>query len=55
VTAWQAAKDQRRAAARERGEEEEPVLLEPIGLHEARHTCANTLSAAGANRKVIRR
>jgi integrase len=27
--------------------------LEPIGLHESRHTCASLLIASGANAKVI--
>lgn len=31
------------------------VLLEPIGLHEARHTCASVLIASGANPKVIQK
>jgi integrase len=30
-------------------------LLEPIGLHEARHTCASVLIASGANPKVIQK
>jgi integrase len=29
--------------------------LDPIGLHEARHLCASTLIASGANAKVIQR
>ncbi|MDP9223038.1 MAG: site-specific integrase, partial [Actinomycetota bacterium] len=29
--------------------------LEPIGLHEARHTCASVLIASGANPKVIQK
>jgi integrase len=29
--------------------------LDPIGLHEARHTCASTLIASGANPKVIQK
>jgi integrase len=30
-------------------------MLEPIGLHEARHTCASVLIASGANPKVIQK
>jgi len=30
-----------------------PVELEPIGLHEARHTCASIFIAAGVNAKPI--
>ena len=44
--AWKAANEGRAPGA---------VLLRPIGLHEARHTCASTFIAAGANPKVIQR
>jgi integrase len=30
-----------------------PVELEPIGLHEARHTCASIFIAAGVNVKAL--
>lgn len=43
LAAWKAANDQR-------GPDDQ---LEPIGLHEARHTCASVLIAANANPKVI--
>jgi integrase len=39
---------------RARGPSVEPsLLLAPIALHEARHTCASTFIAAGATPKVI--
>jgi integrase len=46
ATAWKKENDKRK-------EREEKVLLEPIGLHEARHTFASLLIAAGVNVKAI--
>ena len=51
-SAW--ARENRRRVA-ERVRSGGPVLLVPIGLHEARHTCASTFIAAGANPKVVQR
>jgi integrase len=50
LKAW-AAENARRI---ERADDPESVeALEPIGLHEARHTCASLLIEAGANPKVL--
>jgi integrase len=54
LNAWKAANDRLRSEAEERGEKVDPaMLLDPIALHEARHTCASVLIASGANPKVI--
>lgn len=45
LAAWKAANEDREPDDR----------LEPIGLHEARHTCASVLIAAGCNAKVIQK
>jgi integrase len=45
LTAWSAANEHREPADQ----------LAPIGLHEARHTCASVLIASGANPKVIQK
>jgi integrase len=45
LAAWAAANENREPADQ----------LEPIGLHEARHTCASVLIASGANPKVIQK
>src|SRR4051812_43421262 len=45
LAAWKPAND--------RGDGESP--LQPIGLQEARHTCASVLIASGANPKVIQK
>ncbi len=49
--AWKAANDQGRESA-EAGDYE-PVLLQPITLHECRHTFASLLIDSGANAKAI--
>lgn len=46
LAAWEAENERRRKAREE--------LLEPIQLHEARHTCASTHIAAGANALTIK-
>src|SRR3954453_8022288 len=54
LDAWEAANDRATEAAEREGRKVEPSqLLAPIALHEARHTCASTFIAAGANPKVI--
>jgi integrase len=54
LTAWEAANDATTAAALAEGQDVMPgELLEPIGLHEARHTFASLLIAAGVNAKAI--
>ncbi len=45
--AW-AAENKRRLA-----EDENSTLLEPIGLHECRHSCASIFIAAGVNAKAL--
>ena len=50
--AWKAENECRAAEAQRRGVEP-PAPLVPIGLHEARHTCASTFIAANANPKAI--
>lgn len=49
--AWEAANDQEREAAEEAGRP--PELLEPITMHECRHTFASLLIDSGANAKAI--
>jgi integrase len=50
-TAWKKANaEEARAAEAER---REPRVLEPIGLHEARHTFASLMIAAGVNAKAL--
>ncbi len=52
--AWKAANDARLAAAKRAGVDVLTVgLLEPIALHEARHTRASVFIAAGANPKIM--
>ncbi len=54
LAAWDAVNAKARATAADEARDVEPgELLDAIGLHEARHTCASTLIAAGANAKVI--
>jgi integrase len=54
IAAWKAANERRAEDARRCGAEP-PAPLEPIGLHEGRHSCASTFIAAGANPKVIQK
>lgn len=52
--AWQAVNDRRHAEAEKRGEKVDPaMLLERITLHEARHTYASLMIAAGVNAKAL--
>ena len=54
LKAWEAENKRRVKAARDAGEDPERVqLLDPIMLHEARHTCASLLIAAGVNAKAL--
>ena len=57
ATAWTKENAKRLKAAEEQKAEnpdaEDAVLVEPIGLHEARHTFASLLIAAGVNLKAI--
>jgi len=54
LKAWKAANARRRKGAQERGKEVDPaVLLAPIALHEARHSAASLLRAAGVDFKMI--
>jgi integrase len=56
MAAWKAANDQARDEhVKAGGNEDDAPRLEPIGLHEARHTCASILIASGANPKVIQK
>lgn len=56
LAAWQVANDALLEAAERAGANpSEVVLLDPIALHEARHTCASVLIASGANPKVIQK
>jgi hypothetical protein len=55
LAAWQAENDERQDKNEDRGPDDQLAPLEPIGLHEARHTCASTLIASGANPKVIQK
>ena len=50
-TAWKkaSAEEARQAEAAQR----EPTLLEPIGMHEARHTFASLMIGAGVNAKAL--
>ena len=49
--AWAAANAKELEAAEREGRK--PVLLEPIGLHECRHTFASLMIAAGVNAKAL--
>jgi integrase len=51
LAAWGAVNEEEREAAER--EERKPKLLEPITLHECRHTFASLLIDAGANAKAI--
>jgi integrase len=51
LTAWTGANARETAQAEEEGRE--PDLLEPIGLHESRHTYASLMIAAGVNAKAL--
>ena len=52
--AWQAANDRARADAEKRGEKVDPaMLLERITLHDARHTYASLMIAAGVNANAL--
>ena len=54
LDAWQAANEKVTERAQRDGRDVEPgELLDPIGLHESRHTFASMLIASGANAKVI--
>ena len=54
LKAWKAANDRLRAEAQQRGEEvDAALLLAPIALHEARHSAASLLRAAGVDFKMI--
>jgi integrase len=50
LAAWGAENDQRRERA---DKTDQAVALVPITLHEARHTCASLLIAAGVNAKAV--
>jgi integrase len=50
LAAWEAENARRLADAEDGGD---VVLLSPITLHEARHTCASLLIAAGVNAKAL--
>jgi integrase len=54
LAAWEAANERQTAEAKRRGLVP-PAPLAPIGLHEARHTCASMFIASGANPKVIQK
>jgi integrase len=51
LAAWEAENDRRTKVADEAGEG--VTLLSPITLHEARHTCASLMIAAGVNAKAL--
>jgi integrase len=51
LTAWARANAQESLRAEQEGRE--PDLLDPIGLHEARHTYASLMIAAGVNAKAL--
>jgi integrase len=54
LDAWGAVNAKLEAAAQRQGLDVDPAdQLQPIGLHEARHTFASMLIASGANAKVI--
>jgi integrase len=54
LDAWAAANEKVVEKAQREGRDVEPSeLLDPIGLHESRHTFASMLIASGANAKVI--
>jgi integrase len=54
LSAWHQHNARQAPQAREAGRDVDAAEpLQPIGLHEARHTCASTFIAAGANAKVI--
>lgn len=54
LKAWKAANDKVLGEAQERGEEvDAALLLAPIALHEARHSAASLLRAAGVDFKMI--
>jgi integrase len=53
LAAWRAANERARDGWEADGRGDEPPTLKPIGLHEARHTCASVLIASGANPKVF--
>jgi integrase len=56
LAAWAAANAWAVKAAIDAGRDPKTVdLLEPIGLHESRHTCASGLIASGANAKTIQK
>jgi integrase len=50
-TAWKLANAEETTRAKEEGRE--PDLLEPLGLHECRHTFASLMIAAGVNAKAL--
>jgi integrase len=51
LTAWKLANAEEAKWAEEEGRDLE--LVEPIGLHEARHVCASIMIAAGVNVKAL--
>jgi integrase len=51
LAAWGRANAREAIRAKEKGRE--PDLLQPIGLHEARHTYASLMIAAGVNAKAL--
>ncbi|HWK30121.1 MAG TPA: site-specific integrase [Solirubrobacter sp.] len=56
LAAWEASNEKALKAAADTGQDPQSVeLLEPIGLHESRHTCASGLIASGANAKTIQK
>lgn len=52
LAAWKRESERVAKEAQERGEDP-PAALVPIGLHEARHTCASLMIAAGCNAKAL--
>jgi integrase len=56
LAAWQATNAAAIKEAQTAGQDPKSVeMLEPIGLHESRHTCASGLIASGANAKTIQK
>lgn len=54
LTAWSSANDDAKEKAAEAGKEvDRAELLQPIALHEARHTFASLMIAAGVNAKAL--
>lgn len=53
LAAWKAENKRRETAQEAVDANEQVALLQPMTLHEARHTCASVFIAAGANPKAI--